>query len=71
VVLGVEIADGYVDPDPAVLATRLEQQDRHLGIGGQAIGEHAAGGAGADDHVVEAADTAVRHAIASPRYPGP
>ena len=54
----VEIADRDVDPGIVVLAAGLEQQDRYRGIGGQPVGEHAAGGAGADDDVVEAADMA-------------
>src|SRR5690606_32384293 len=67
VVLGVEMADRDVDPDPVVLAARLEQQHRDVRIGRQAVREHAAGGPRPDDHVVEAADTvAVRHAITSP-----
>ena len=51
----VEIADGDVHPDPVVAATGFEQQYRHVRIARQAVREHAAGGAAADDDVVEAA----------------
>ena len=46
-------AGGYVDPRIAILAAGFEQQDGGLAIGGQAIGEHAAGRTGADDDEVE------------------
>jgi crotonobetainyl-CoA:carnitine CoA-transferase CaiB-like acyl-CoA transferase len=67
VALGVEVADGDVDPGMVVLAAGLDQQDRDAGIGRQPVGEHAARGAGADHDVVEAAELlrpvrACRHA---------
>ena len=49
---GEQIADRDVEPDPVVLAAGLQQQHAHGRIGGQAICQHAAGRAGADDDVV-------------------
>src|SRR5258708_17477776 len=42
-----------MDPEVVVLAAGLEQQHAHLRIGAQAVGEQAAGRAGADDEIVE------------------
>jgi hypothetical protein len=50
-----EVADRDVDPDAFVDAARLEHQDGNRGVLGEAIGEHAPGGAAAGDHVVERA----------------
>src|SRR3546814_7091578 len=61
IILRVEVADGHVDPEPAVLAARFQQRHRHLGIGRQPVGETAARGAGADDHVVERAGRSEEH----------
>ena len=52
VVDGPEIADRQVDPEAAIRAAGLEQQDPRIGIGGQAVREHAARRTGPDDHVV-------------------
>ena len=49
----IQVAHGDVNPDPVVLAARLQQQHPDLGIGREAVGEQAAGGAGADDDVIE------------------
>ena len=49
----IEIADGNAYPDVVVLAAGLEQEHAGLRIGGQTIGEHAAGGAAADDDEIE------------------
>src|SRR5262249_23227550 len=49
---GEEIADGDVEPDPAVLAAGLEQQDAHRRVGGETVRQQAPGRAGADDDVV-------------------
>src|SRR6202034_3717442 len=43
----------HLDPQRAVRAAVLEQQHAVAAVLAQAIGEHAAGRAGADDHVVE------------------
>ena len=62
--LGVELLrEGRRDLDlqRAVLAAGLEQQHAHRGVLGEAVGEHAAGRAGADDHVVVARRSS-RHA---------
>jgi hypothetical protein len=45
-------AGGNVDPRIAVVAAGFQQQHAGPGIGAQAIGEHAAGRAGADDDEV-------------------
>src|SRR5260370_42631322 len=42
-----------MDPEIVVLAAGIEQRHAHLRIGAQAIGEQAAGRAGADDDIVE------------------
>ena len=52
----VEVTDGHVDPEPVVLAARLDQQDVRAAVLGEAIGEHAPGAARADDDVVELAE---------------
>src|SRR5690606_3286367 len=52
-VLGIEVADRHVDPEPVVLAARLQQQHLHVRIGRETVGQAAAGRAGADDHIVE------------------
>ncbi len=49
-----EVAHGDPDPDPVVASAGLEQQHLHVGIGREPVGQQAAGGAGADDHVVVA-----------------
>ena len=49
---GEQIADRNVKPDPIVLPARLEQQHPLGGIGGQTIGQHAAGGACPGDDIV-------------------
>ena len=53
--LGVELFGERrrdLDLQRAVLAAGLEQQHAHGRVLGQAVGQHAAGGAGADDYVV-------------------
>ena len=57
---------GDVDPRVAVLAARLEQQHARRAVGGQAVGQHAAGRTGADDDEVEF--SGVLHTC-SPRNP--
>src|SRR5436305_11863440 len=47
------VAERDVDPHVAVMAAGLEQQDAIPAGFGQAVGEHATGGAGADDNVIE------------------
>ncbi|MHC2409557.1 hypothetical protein ACVJGC_002148 [Bradyrhizobium diazoefficiens] len=47
------VAERHVDPDVGILRAGLEQQHAVLAVRRQAVGEHAAGGAGADDDVVE------------------
>jgi hypothetical protein len=42
-----------MNPVVIVLAARFEQQHADVGIFGQAVREHAAGRARADDHVIE------------------
>src|SRR5262245_882576 len=42
-----------MDPDIAVPGASFQQQHRMLAVGRKAIGEHAAGGARADDHIIE------------------
>jgi hypothetical protein len=49
---GEQIADRDVKPDPVVAAARFENQDALAGVGGEPIGQNAAGRAGADDDVV-------------------
>ncbi len=45
-------ARGHLDQDRVVLAAGFQQQHLDLGIGGQPVGQHAAGRAGADDDIV-------------------
>lgn len=47
-----QVADGNVDPGVIVATASFEQQHTVGRIGGQAIGQQAACGAGADDHVI-------------------
>ena len=44
---------GNVDPRIAILAAGFQQQHGGLAIGGQPVGQHAAGRTGADDDEVE------------------
>jgi hypothetical protein len=50
----VQIADRDVDPEVAILAARLDEEDALARVDAQAIRQQAAGGAGAADDVVEA-----------------
>ena len=50
---GEEIADRDVKPDPVVVAAGLQDQHAVIGIGRQPVGDDAAGGARADDDIVE------------------
>ena len=54
-VAGEDVRDarGNPDPHPAVVFAGFQQQHAVLPRCGQPIGQHAAGGAGADDDVVE------------------
>ena len=47
------VAERHVDPEIAVLRAGFQQQHRMPAVGAEAIGEHASGGAGADDDVIE------------------
>ena len=47
------VAERHMDPDVRVLGAGFQQQHRILAIGGEAVRQHAAGGAGADDHIIE------------------
>src|SRR5712691_9825859 len=47
------VAERDVDPDVAVVPARLQEENAMAAGGGQAIGENAAGGAGADDDIIE------------------
>ncbi len=47
------VADRHVNPDVGVLRAGFQQQHRMLAVGGEPVGEHAAGRAGADDDVIE------------------
>ena len=47
------VAERHMDPDIAVLRAGLEQQHRMLAVRAQPVGEHASGGAGADDDIIE------------------
>jgi hypothetical protein len=49
----IQVAHGNVDPVVAVAAAGFDQQHALGGVGTQAVGQQAAGGAGADDDVVE------------------
>src|SRR5262252_4566125 len=66
------VAERDVNPDMAVMAARLQQQNAIATRGGQTIGEHAAGAAGADDDIVEGVRVRL-HRLASrafnPRLP--
>jgi len=44
-----QVPGGDVDPDPLVPAAGLQHQHRNRGIGGEPVGEHAAGGASTGD----------------------
>src|SRR5258708_19461280 len=57
---------GDMDPRVAVLATRLQQKDSRCAVGGQVVGQYAAGRTGADNDEVEF--SGVLHAC-SPRKP--
>jgi len=48
-----QIADWNVKPDPVVVAARFQQQHAIGGVGGQPVGQHAAGRTGAHDYVVK------------------
>ena len=50
---GIGKARGHVDEDAVVEGARFQQQYAHLGVLGQPVGQHAAGGTGAHDDVVE------------------
>ncbi len=52
----IQIPDRNMDPQVVVLAARFEHQHRDFRVGGQAVGQHAAGSAAADDDVVVTAD---------------
>ncbi len=62
----VQVADRHADPDVVVVAAGLEQRDARAAVGAQAIGEQAAGRAGADDDDVVGSEIASH---ASPRRP--
>src|SRR5262245_6221427 len=47
------VAERDVNPDMAVMAARLQQQNAMAARGGQTIGENAAGASGADDDIVK------------------
>jgi hypothetical protein len=47
------VPDRDVDPEVVVLGPRFEHQHARAAVGAQAVREHAARGAAADDHVVE------------------
>src|SRR5262249_22885035 len=47
------VAERDMNPDVAVVAARLQQENAMATRGGQTIGENAAGAAGADDDIVE------------------
>ena len=68
---GVEIADRDVEPDPVVLAARLDQQHAMAAGRGQAVGEHAACTAGAnDDEVVARLFDGTGHLASAPLTSG-
>ena len=48
----LEVADRNMDPDVAVVAAGLEQEHAGASVGGQPVGQHASGRAGADNDVV-------------------
>src|SRR5262249_54809195 len=47
------VAERDVNPDMAVMAARLQQQNAMAARGGQTIGENAAGASGTDNDIVE------------------
>ena len=49
---GEQVADRDMEPNPIVPPAGLEQQHAAICVGGEPVGQHAAGGAGADDDVV-------------------
>ena len=53
VVNGLEVADGQAQPKIAIPSAGFQHCDPHAGIRRQPIGEHAAGGAGSHDDVIE------------------
>ncbi len=50
---GEEVADRDVKPDPVVVAAGLQDQHAVFGVGRQPVGDDAAGGARANDDIVE------------------
>src|SRR5262245_39961890 len=66
------VAERAVNPDVAVMAARLQQQNAMAARGGQAVGENAAGASGADDDIVKGVRVQL-HRLASrafnPRLP--
>ncbi len=62
-----EIADRDVKPDPVVVAAGLQDQHALVRIGRQPVGDDAAGGARADDDVVEITFKPLRHFQVSAR----
>ena len=66
-----QVSDRDVKPDPVVAATGLQDQDALGGIGRQAIGDNAAGGAGADDNIVKITFKLFRHLWISARLRRP
>ncbi len=63
------VAERHVDPEMQVVPAGLEQQHAVAAVGREAIGQHAAGTAGADDNVIEGLRPyLVRHGV-SPAYP--
>src|SRR6185437_3988002 len=61
-----EVAHGDVEPDPVVAAAGLQDQDAVTGFCGQPVGHDAAGGAGADDDIVEITLYSSRHCLFPP-----
>ena len=57
---GEEIADGDLQPDPVVIAARLQEQDADLRVRRQAVGQHASRRACARNDVVVSLATHVR-----------
>ncbi len=56
-----EVADRDVEPDPVVVAAGLEDQHPVFRVGRQPVGHDAAGGARADDDIVEITFKPARH----------
>ena len=50
---GLAVADRGLDPEAEIAAAGLDQQDRAARIGAQPVGDHATGGPGPNDDVVE------------------